>query len=395
VRYVSLSVVVAPDSFKGTLSATDAATALARGWLSTRPADTVSLLPQADGGEGTLDAIVAGAPGAVRHDCGFVTGPDGTPTPGMWVELADGTAVVELASVSGLPLMNTLDALGASTRGLGEVIVAALSAGANSIIIGLGGSASTDGATGALTALGYRFLDATGIELPAGGGHLTRLHTIDDSLALPMPSGGVTLLTDVTAPLLGPAGAARVFGPQKGASDAEVRELEAGLARLAEVARGDAALVGFPGAGAAGGTAFGLLAVWGAAAQQSSGRSARSGSGAGSRAGSMRLSPGAPWIAAHSGLEEAIASADVLITGEGSFDEQSLLGKTTGNALSRAQAHGVRRVVIAGRVSEAPGFPPPGCEVVSLTAIAGSILAAMNNPGRWVEQAAARAALSI
>jgi len=387
VRYVSLSVVIAPDSFKGTLSATLAAAAIARGWSSVRTTDSVATVPQADGGEGTLDAIAEGAAGAVRHNCGLVTGPDGRPTPGEWVELVDGVAVVELANTSGLPLMHTLDPLGASTRGLGAVIVSALHAGAHTIIVGLGGSACTDGGTGALSALGYRFVDAAGNELPPGGGHLVTLHHIDNSRAIPLPPGGVTLLTDVTAPLLGHGGAARVFGPQKGASDADVRILEAGLARFAEVA-GAGVLAKLPGAGAAGGTAFGLRAVWGASAEGSA-------TGTGTGTGTVTLSPGAPWIAAHTGLDAAIASADILITGEGSFDKQSLLGKTTGNALALARRHDVRHMVIAGRVATTASFSPDSNETISLATLAGSVHAAMKHPTHWLERAAAQAARSL
>jgi len=205
-----LRVVIAPDSFKGSLGALEVASAIAEGWLSVRPADAISLIPQADGGGGTRDAIEAAVPGALRHDVGRVTGPDGRSTPGVWLELPGGIAVVELAQMSGLPLMASLDPLGASTVGLGEVIRAALAAGASRLVIGLGGSASTDGAAGALAALGLRG-DAP---LGAGGGGLAALRSLDRSALLAPPPGGVTLLTDVAAPLLGPTGAAAGFGQQ-------------------------------------------------------------------------------------------------------------------------------------------------------------------------------------
>ncbi|MBU1588354.1 MAG: glycerate kinase, partial [Actinobacteria bacterium] len=153
------TVVIAPDSFKGSLSAREVAEAIAAGWRAVRPDDELVLVPQADGGEGTLDAVEASVPGAVRCSAGSVTGPDGRPTPGEWLQLPDGTAVVELAQPSGLPLMRELDALGATTRGLGQVIRAALEAGATSLVIGLGGSASTDAAAGALAELGLVLLD--------------------------------------------------------------------------------------------------------------------------------------------------------------------------------------------------------------------------------------------
>jgi len=223
-----MNIVIAPDSFKGSLGALEVARAIAAGWSSVRPGDSLTLIPQADGGEGTLDAVEASVPGAVRRDAGPVTGPDGRPTPGVWLALPDGTAVVELAQMSGIPLMERLDPLGASTVGLGEVIRHALGSGASRLVIGLGGSASTDGAAGALSALGLR----ADVSLSSGGGALGGLGRLDRSQLLAPPPGGVTLLTDVSAPLLGPAGAAAVFGPQKGATPGQVEELDAALGRV-------------------------------------------------------------------------------------------------------------------------------------------------------------------
>ena len=333
IRAVQLSILIAPDSFKGSLTARDAAEAMAEGWRSERPADRITLIPQADGGEGTLDAIETAMPDAVRHRVPAVTGPDGRPVDASWLELPGAIAVVELAESSGLPLMRTLDPLGATTRGLGEVIAAALDAGARSLIIGLGGSASTDGGTGALEALSQ--------------------HT--------PPPGGVTLLTDVTAPLLGPTGAAAVFGPQKGASPEHVALLEARLQRLAAELGGDPAA---RGAGAAGGTAFGFASVWGAS-----------------------IVSGADFLAELTGLDAALATSDVLLTGEGQFDEQSLGGKVVGRLLAKATG---RTVVIAGQLSVAPSGR--GFELANL---AGSTAAALAEPERWVRTAAAAAAREI
>ena len=337
-----MRVVVAPDSFKGSISARDAATAISAGWRSVRPGDEVVELPQADGGEGTLDAIEAAIPDAVRRQAGMVTGPDGRPVPGEWLELPNGTAVVELAQCCGLALMERLDPLGATTRGLGEVITAALDAGAPRLVIALGGSASTDGGAGALAALGAR----------------------------PAPSGGVTLLTDVTAPLLGPHGAAAVFGPQKGATPSDVAALEARLRDWA--ARFDAD-PSTPGSGAAGGTAFGFLAAWNA-----------------------HIEPGAPAIAELTGLTRAVAAADILITGEGAFDATSSTGKVTGHALRLAGENGPRVVVIAGRVATEPRFPAGRrAASISLVDLAGSSAAAMADPARWLTAAGARAAAQL
>jgi glycerate kinase len=359
---VPRTVILAPDSFKGSLPAHQVAEAIAAGWRDVHPDDDLVLLPQADGGEGTLDAIASAVPGAVLRDAGPVTGPDGRPTPGAWLQLPDGGAVVELAQCSGLPLMAALDPLGATTRGLGEVIAAALDAGATALTVGLGGSASTDVAAGALAALGLRLLDADGRALPDGGAALARLHAIDTTaLRTPPP---VTLLTDVTAPLLGAHGAAAVFGPQKGADPQQVAELDAALTHAATILGGDPDAAG---AGAAGGAGYGFAAVWGAS-----------------------IVPGADRIAELTGLPVALETADVLLTGEGRFDVQSLGGKVVGRLLQRADRAGVIAGVIAGQVELTDG---PW--TASLTGLAGSVDAAIADPARWLRQAGAAAATAL
>ena len=355
---VPLNIVIAPDSFKGSLGALEAAEAIAAGWSSARPGDVLTLIPQADGGEGTLDAIMAAVPGALRRDAGPVTGADGWPTPGHWLELPDGTAVVELAQMCGLPLMARLDPLGASTVGLGEVIRIALAAGASRLVIGLGGSASTDAAAGALAALGLRG-DAP---LAAGGGTLGALGSLDRSQLAAPPPGGVVLLTDVAAPLLGPTGAAAVFGPQKGATPADIALLDAGLAHFAALLGGDPSL---PGTGAAGGAAYGFATAWAA-----------------------RIEPGADYLSTLTGVREAVTRADVLITGEGRFDATSSTGKLTGSLIALAGEHGVRVAVIAGQLA----VPPLGSDgsplvAVSLADLAGSVDSALEDPKRWLRAA--------
>lgn len=325
-------IAIAPDSFKGSLGAAAAAAAIAAGWRSVRPGDELLVRPQADGGEGTLDALAGAIAGAVRHPVPAVTGPDGRAVDAYWLQLPDGTAAVELAVSSGLPLMRLPDALGATTRGLGEVIAAALDAGATRLIVALGGSASTDGGRGALEALGWP--------------HSLR----------PAPPGGVVLLTDVTAPLLGPTGSAAVFAPQKGADADQVALLEARLAAFAALLGGEPAA---PGAGAAGGTAYGLSAAWGAT-----------------------ITGGADYIAALTGVHDR--PADVLITGEGRFDAQSLGGKVVGQLLAGASG---RTVVIAGELAATP--PDLG---FSLTQLAGSTEAALADPEHWLFAASAQAA---
>ncbi len=304
-------------------------------------------------------------PDARIEDAGPVTGPDGRSVEGHWLALPDGTAVVELAQPSGISLMPGLDARGATTRGLGEVIARALDAGARRLLIGLGGSASTDGGAGALSALGLRLLDADGAALPDGGAALQELARIDLAELRRAPAGGVRLLSDVTAPLLGPAGAAAVFGPQKGASPDDVAELDAALARFAELLGGDPDAAG---AGAAGGTGYGFAATWGAT-----------------------LEPGSMAIAELTGLTAAVADADVLLTGEGRFDATSLTGKVVGNALALAGGNDrLRTGVIAGRVDA-----DPGCWSAALVDLAGSTEGALRDPARWLEAAGAAAARTL
>jgi glycerate kinase len=360
-----MRIVIAPDSFKGSMAARDVAEAIAAGWASVRPSDDISLIPQADGGEGTLDAIEAAVPGSVRHNIGSVTGPDGRPTPGVWLELPGGIAVVELAQMSGLPLMRALDPLGATTYGLGEVIRAALTAGARQLLIGLGGSASTDGGAGALAALGLTVTDGDLRTNRLGG-----ITSLDRSDMLAPPPGGVILLTDVSAPLLGPTGAAAVFGPQKGATPHDIATLDASLAVFAEHLGGDPTR---PGTGAAGGTGYGFAAAWGA-----------------------RIEPGADYLATLSRLPDAVADADVLLTGEGRFDATSGTGKLVGQLIGIAGEHDVKVGIIAGQVSAKP-VSRNGSALwsASLVDLSGSVDAAMNDTARWLEIAGAAAARAL
>jgi glycerate kinase len=355
---VGTRVVIAPDSFKGTASSTDVAKALADGWRAVHPRDDVVELPLADGGEGTLDALAA-----ARTDAAWshlqVSGPDSRPATARWLHLPDGTAVAELAQSSGLPLMDHPDPLGAHTFGLGQVLAAALDAGAKRIIVGLGGSASTDGGMGCLTALGVRFLDRDGAPLALGGGSLVGLDRVDVAGVRPAPLGGVVCLTDVTSPLLGPAGAAAVFGPQKGATGADIDLLERGLTRLHTLLHGPADR---PGAGAAGGIAYGLCAVWDAA-----------------------LEHGAAAVAGAAGVPAALAGADLLITGEGRFDATSLSGKVVGHLADLVSADGPPLAIVAGQAA-AP--PPPGVvAVLALTDLAGGVDQARRDPLRWLRAA--------
>ncbi|WP_434971346.1 glycerate kinase [Microbacterium sp. bgisy207] len=358
-----MRVLVAVDSYKGTLTSRDVATAIRSGWHSVRPDDEIDLLPLADGGEGTAEVIAASVPGSTWHTTAPVSGPDGRPVRGRWLALPGGIAVVDLASSSGLPLMHALDPLGATTRGLGETIRAAVASGAHEVWIGLGGSASTDAGFGALRALGLRALDASGREVPDGGAGLTALAQVDASALVPIP-GGVTLLTDVTSPLIGENGAAAMFGPQKGASMEEVRLLDAALAHVANVLKQDPTQPGF---GAAGGTGFGFAAMYGA-----------------------NIVSGIDHLSRLTNLDPRIAVAQLVITGEGAFDRQSIQGKLVGNVLERAARAGVSSAVIAGVIHEHPGVAHR-----SLTEQAGSSSAAMKDPARWAASAAASLAKSL
>jgi glycerate kinase len=351
-------VVIAPDSFKGSIGASAAAAALASGWRSVRPGDEVVCVPLADGGEGTLDVLAAAVSGARWHQ-ERVTGPAGQPVDCAWLELPGGVAAVELARASGLPLLARPDPLGAQTTGLGEVIGRALDTGARQVTIALGGSASTDGGTGALAALGARFLDAAGAPLPPGGGALRDLAAVDLAGLRPPPEGGVTCLSDVRAPLLGPAGAAAVFGPQKGAGPAEVTLLEEGLARLAGCLGGDPAA---PGAGAAGGTGYGFATAWGAL-----------------------IGPGAELLGRLAGLDQALAGAGLVVTGEGCYDETSGTGKVAGTVFAAGAAAGVPTALVAGQVAAGP--PAAVTWALGLADLAGGAGPALADPGHWLRLA--------
>jgi glycerate 2-kinase len=352
------TVVVAPDSFKGSLPAAAVAAAIAGGWAAARPDDRVVCVPLADGGEGTMDGIEAAVRGTRRHTVRGVSGPDGRPVDADWLELPERTALVELAAVSGLPQIARLDPLGATTRGLGQLIAAACDAGSERLFIALGGSATSDGGTGAFRELGLVLRDAAGGNLDDGGGALTNLATVDSSGLRPPPPGGVEILTDVDNPLLGELGAAAVFGPQKGAGQEEIARLEAGLARLAELVGGDPTAAG---AGAAGGAGYGFAALWGATTR------------AGSRA-----------IAELAGLPDALADADLVITGEGTLDATSLGGKAVGHVLWDATGRGVPVVAVAGMVADAD---VPARRIVSISELAGGAEASMADPDRWLRAA--------
>jgi glycerate kinase len=324
-----MKIVVAPNSFKGSLSATQAANAIALGVKEVFPDAEVVEIPVADGGEGTVEALVSAHNGT--YEWVNVEGPLGDPVLASY-GLIDGgrTAVAELASASGYVLVSQAmrDPRKTSTYGFGQLLEAARKSGARKVIAGIGSSATNDGGVGMAQALGYRFLDVSGRELPRGGAALIRLDRIDDSGVNPgWRSVEVMVACDVTNPLTGPEGASAVYGPQKGADPITVRVLDRALAHLADVIEREYGkrVADIPGAGAAGGTGAGLMAFLDA-----------------------KLTSGAALVVEASGFEQALKGAQLVITGEGRADGQTAYGKAPGEVARRAQAAGVPTLLIAG-----------------------------------------------
>lgn len=318
-----MRVVVAPDKFKGTLTASQVAHAVAAGLTDECPTARVTELPVADGGDGTLDAVLAA--GFARLPV-RVTGPTGEPVEAA-VGVRDRVGIVELALASGLALLpdGHPDPLHATSRGTGELVRAALDAGCRQVVLGVGGSACTDGGAGMAQALGVRLLDASGVDLPDGGGALAYLDTVDLARLDPRVAAvDVVLASDVDNVLLGERGAAAVFGPQKGATAQDVAVLDAALARWAELVDPGAARL--PGAGAAGGVGYAALALLGA-----------------------RRRPGIEVVLDLVGFADRVRGADLVITGEGSLDEQTLSGKAPMGVAAAASTTGTPVVAVCGR----------------------------------------------
>jgi glycerate kinase len=324
-----LRVVVAPDSFGGALDSVAVAAAIADGWSRERPGDELLQRPMADGGEGTLAAVAAALGDAAERQSVKTSDPLGRPVSAEWLLLDEGRgAFVEIAAAAGLGLLapderSPQNARLASTRGAGDLVRAALDAGVERVTIGLGGSATTDGGSGLLRALGARLVDRDGAEIPEGGAALARLDRVDVAGLDPrLAQVSLVIASDVTNPLCGPRGAAATYGPQKGADPETVAELDAALARWGhaiESATGKL-VADLPGAGAAGGTSAGLL---------------------GFTAASVR--PGVEVVAELVRLAESLGEADLVITGEGRADEQTLHGKT---AMGVASLAGPRRTPV-------------------------------------------------
>jgi glycerate kinase len=372
-----MRIVIAPDKFKGSLSAPDVCKHLEKGLQRGAGGNLeVVRIPVADGGEGTLDAAVGS--GFTRRTA-TVSGPTGQPVEADFA-VRGHEAVIEMAAASGLALLpqvlgggrpDSASATTATSLGTGQLIRAALDAGCRRIVLGVGGSANTDGGAGLLRGLGARFLDSRNNELPPGGAALANLHSIDFTHFEPrLVDTRFVLASDVDNPLLGAQGAAAVFGPQKGATQQDVDMLDAALARFVEVLARE---IGFraikaaeaPGAGAAGGVGYAAIAALAATRR-----------------------PGIDVVLEFTGLEQKVAGADLVITGEGSLDEQSLLGKTPMGVARAAAAAGVPVVAVCGRTTLTPeqqqesGFR----QVYPLTALEPKVEICIAEAGPLLEQ---------
>ncbi len=322
------NILVIPDSFKGSLTSRRFCEIARKAAARQLPDAKVTAIPVADGGEGTVEALLA-AGGGKRVKCS-VSGPFFQPVQSFFGLLPDGTAIIEMAAAAGLPLAgNRLDPMQSTTFGVGELMARACEMGCKRIVLGMGGSATNDGGCGAAAALGVRFYNRDGETFIPTGGSLLEIARIDcAALRLPVP---VIAMCDVAAPLYGEKGAARVFGPQKGADPRQVELLDAGLAHYARLLEADCRkqVACLPGAGAAGGLGAAALAFF-----------------------SAKLQSGIETVLDLSGADSLLENADLVLTGEGRLDAQSLMGKVVVGVARRAQRHGVPVVAVVGDVAQ-------------------------------------------
>jgi glycerate 2-kinase len=372
-----MKIIVIPDSFKGSCSSRETCRRIAAGMAAVFPDAEIVSVPVADGGEGTVEAVIEGVGGRRKRIA--VRGPLGEPVSAGYGIMSDGRAVIEMAEASGLTLVpeGKRNPLLSSTYGTGQIIADAVKEGCAELLIGIGGSATNDGGMGMAAALGYRFLDSRGRELECNGGTLSRIAKIDASGVDPrVKSIRITVACDVSNPLTGPSGASAVFGPQKGATPEMVRALDAGLANLAEIVRSELGIEmeNVPGAGAAGGLGGGLIAFAGA-----------------------RLDSGIEAVLDLIRFDEYLEGADLVVTGEGAMDGQTKFGKVPVGVARRAGARGVKTVALVGEIRE-------GSEAVydlGIGAIfcildkAMSLDRAMADAGPLIESAAARLGRTI
>ena len=369
-----MKVIVACNPFKGSLDSVRAGRIIARALRDCIPGTTVDEVPIADGGDGTLNCLAEAVPS--RRHRKKVPGPLGEPLQAQYLVYKERpAAVVEMARASGLALLDDSERnpMKATALGTGLLIRAAMEKGCGDIIVGIGGSATNEGGTGAASALGYRFLDARGKELYPCGENLARIRAIDASRVMPeLKRTKITVACDVTNPLLGPRGAAAVYAPQKGATPAQVKKLEAGLKQLADVAEKSLGpdMRDMPGAGAAGGMGFGLVTFLGA-----------------------ELVSGIDMMIRATGLEQRLRGADLLITGEGRMDEQSAHGKAPYGLLQLARKHGVPAMAFCGSVAGEKALHKAGFKAV-IPIIPGplDLDSAMRHAGDLLHRAVVRTA---
>jgi glycerate kinase len=330
---MALRILVVPDKFKGTLTAMQAAQAIASGWIATRPYDFIEMLPMADGGEG-FGEIIGHLLNAQRKECLTIDSAGHTRSATWWFAPTKQAAIVETAQANGLALLpsNQYHPFELDTFGIGALLKAATRAGARRIYLGLGGSATNDGGFGLARALGWTFWNSCGAELRAWTELLELTRVQAPAQGLPTTTE-LVIAVDVTNPLLGPSGATRVYGPQKGLRESDLRRAEDCLTRLAHVTeqllQHDYATE--PGSGAAGGLGFAFRAFCGG-----------------------KFQPGAEVFAALSGLAQRIDNADLIVTGEGAFDHQSLMGKGVGTVAQACACAGKRCLCLAGSVCIEP-----------------------------------------
>lgn len=373
---MSRRVVLAPDAFKGSLSSVGVASALARGFRQAWPEAELIERPLADGGEGTLLALARAEPGAERTRS--VIGPQGEPLKAGWWHADAGPAVVEMARASGLSVTRHRRPLTATTYGAGQLVEAALAATDGPIWITCGGSATVDGGAGLLRALGFELLDAAGRPVAHGGADLVRLERIVPPSEGPLAGcsadapSRLVVLYDVQNPLVGPEGAAPIYGPQKGATPAMVKQLAAGLERFGAVCARtfDRDPRHLPGAGAAGGLPAGLWAAAGA-----------------------ELVPGFDALADRIGLDTALDGADLVVTAEGRVDDQTAQGKTIAGVLRRARQRDLPVWAFAGQITEeAEAWCPAGLSLIPIADGPLTLGESIARAGRLLSRAAARAA---
>ena len=358
-----MRIVVAPQEFKGTLAAAQAAEAMAEGVRRAMPDAAIDVIPLSDGGPGLIEAIRASRGGAIV--AAIVQDPLGRSIEARWLRIEDGIAVIESAQAAGLTLLKEDERNPRITTsfGVGQLIVEALERECKRMIVGLGGSATNDGGCGMVAALGARFLDAAGNDLRPGGAALPALERIDVSCLDPrLGETNVVAAADVTNPLCGPEGASLVYGPQKGASPEMARELDAALLHYGDIVQRDVGVpvLTAPGAGAAGGLGAGLIGFTGA-----------------------EVRPGFEVVAEAAGLRERLAGADLLLTGEGRLDGQTGYGKAVAGVARLAAECGVRTLIV-------PGALAPGWEAVlgytdGVEPVAGSLMTAEEAMARPAE----------